>query len=244
MSFTIFQNQKMPFQAIKTRGSKSQKIEIIPKGLTQAFGAKMAIFQTIGPQNAFYDILVRENFFLGYKNNKFKKSKNWHFSKGVNQCFCSKIGHFPNFIFQALQARKICFTIFQNEKTPFQDIKTRSLKCRKIDIFPKGLTHCFGSKMAIFQTFFFKAIWVRKMSYAIILNEKTPFQAIKTRSSKGQKIDIFSKGLTYGFDPKMGIFPKFFFLGNKGLENVVYDILERKSAFLVYKKKKFKKSKN
>ena len=39
-------------------------------------------------------------------------------------------------------------------------------------------------------------------------------------------------------------FFQLFFLGNIGLENIVYDILERKNAFLGYKKKKFKKSKN
>ena len=35
-----------------------------------------------------------------------------------------------------------------------------------------------------------------------------------------------------------------FFLVNIGQENVFYDILERKNAFLSYKNKKFKKSKN
>ena len=35
-----------------------------------------------------------------------------------------------------------------------------------------------------------------------------------------------------------------FFSGNIGQENVFYDILERKNAFLTYKNKKFKKSKN
>ena len=35
-------------------------------------------------------------------------------------------------------------------------MKTRSLKSQKIDIFPKGLTHGFGIKMAIFPTFFFR----------------------------------------------------------------------------------------
>ena len=47
------------------------------------------------------------------------------------------------------------FTIFYNEKTPFYAIKTKSSKSRKIDIFPKGLTHGFGPKMAIFATFSF-----------------------------------------------------------------------------------------
>ena len=35
----------------------------------------------------------------------------------------------------------------------------------------------------------------------------------------------------------------FFILGNIAQENVFYDILERKNAFLGYKNKKFKKSK-
>ena len=35
-----------------------------------------------------------------------------------------------------------------------------------------------------------------------------------------------------------------FFLGNRGQENVFYDILERENAFLGYKKKKFKKAIN
>ena len=42
----------------------------------------------------------------------------------------------------------------------------------------------------------------------------------------------------------MAISPTFFYLGNIGQENVFYDILERKNAFLGYKNKKFKKSIN
>ena len=41
----------------------------------------------------------------------------------------------------------------------------------------------------------------------------------------------------------MAIFP-IFFEGNIGQENVFHDILERKKAFVGYKKKKFKKSKS
>ena len=39
-------------------------------------------------------------------------------------------------------------------------------------------------------------------------------------------------------------FSDFFFLGNIGQKNVFNDILEPKDAFLSYKNKKFKKSKN
>ena len=81
------------------------------------------------------------------------------------------------------------------------------------------------------------------MSFTIFYNGKTPFSAIKTRSSKSQKIDIFQKRLTHGFGPKMAIFPTFL-LGNIGHENLLYDILAQKNAFLGYKNKKFKKLQN
>ena len=131
------------------------------------------------------------------------------------------------------------------QKRPFQAIKKRrSSNSRKIDIFPKGLTHRFGPKMAITPKIVLQAIYPRKISFTIFQNEKTPFQAIKTRKSKSRKIDIFPKGLIHGFGLKVPIFPTFFFLGNIRQENVFYDTLERKNACLGYKNKKFKKSKN
>ena len=65
----------------------------------------MAIFATffffgnIGQENVFYDILEPKNAFLSYKNMKFKKSKNWQFSKGINPWFWSKNGQFSKFFF-------------------------------------------------------------------------------------------------------------------------------------------------
>ena len=50
--------------------------------------------------------------------------------------------------------------------------------------------------------------------------------------------------LTHGFGPKVPIFPMFFFFQEYSLENVFYDILERKNFFLSYKDKKFITSKN
>ena len=132
--YDILKPKKTPFQSIKTRCSKSRKIDIFPKGLTHGFDPKMGIFPTfffsgnIGQQNVFYDILERKNAVLGYKNKKFKKSKNRQFSKRVNSWFWSKIGHSCSIFFQAIQAKKMSFTTFYNEKPPFQAIKTRSSK--------------------------------------------------------------------------------------------------------------------
>ena len=73
-------------------------------GLTHGFGPKIAIFPTFfwgstGYENVFYDIVEQKNAVLGYKHKWFKKSKYWHFSKGVNLWFCSKNGHFSTFFY-------------------------------------------------------------------------------------------------------------------------------------------------
>ena len=60
---------------------------------------QLLLLGDIGQENVCYDILEQKNAFLGYKNKKFKQSKNWHFSKGVNPWFWSKNGHFSNFVF-------------------------------------------------------------------------------------------------------------------------------------------------
>ena len=66
----------------------------------------------IGQENVFYDILERKNLFLGNKNKKFKKSKNGHFSKGVNPWFWSKSAHFFKFFLKLIYAKNMSFTIF------------------------------------------------------------------------------------------------------------------------------------
>ena len=136
------------------------------------------------------------------------------------------------------------FTTFQNEKTPFQVIKRRRSKSRKINIFPIGLTHGFGPKMAIFLTSFFQAMQARKMSFRTFQHEKTAFQALKTRSFKRRKIPIFLKGFTHGFGPKMAIFLTFLFRQNWPGKCVLRYFRTKKKAFLGYKKKTLKKSKN
>ena len=138
MSFTIFQNQKKPFQAIKTRSSKTRKIDNFPKGLTHRFGPKMAIFP-----NSFFQAIQARNMSFTY------------FSKGVNPQFWSKNGHFSIFFFLGNIGQEKFPTIFLKKKMPFQAIKTRSSKSRIIDIFPRGLTHGFCRKMAFFPLFFF-----------------------------------------------------------------------------------------
>ena len=99
--------RKNAFLVYKKRSSKIPKIDIFPKGLTHGLGPKMVIFPTLFfRQYRQGKCLLRysrtKNEFLGYENNKFKESKNWHFSKGVNPRFWSKNGHFSKFFFYAI----------------------------------------------------------------------------------------------------------------------------------------------
>ena len=59
---------------------------------------QLFFFANRGQENVFYNIVEQKTAFLAYKNKKFNKSKNWHFSKGVDPMFWSKNGHFSNFL--------------------------------------------------------------------------------------------------------------------------------------------------
>ena len=173
------------------------------------------------------------------------KSRKIHiFAKGLTHGLVPRMAIFPTvFFFLGKTGQENVFCDILERKTPFQPIKTRISKSRKIDIFSKGLTHGFGPKMAIFQTFSFQAVQARKMCFTIFYNEKTPFQAIKTRSSNIRKSDIFSRGLTHDFGPNLAIFPTVFFRQYRpGKYLLRYS--RTINVFLGYKNKKFKKSKN
>ena len=86
----------------------------------------------ISQENVFYDILERKNAFLGYKNKKFKKSKNSHFSKGVNPWFLSKNGHFSSFFFYLwnIGQENVIYDILKRENA-FLGYKNKTFKKSK-----------------------------------------------------------------------------------------------------------------
>ena len=110
----------------------------------------------LGHENVFQYILERKSAFLSYKNNKLKKSRNWHFSEGVNPCLWSKNDRFSNFFFLGNIGQENVYYDILERKNAFLDLQKTSSKSRKIDIFSKGLTHGFGPKMADFPTLFFR----------------------------------------------------------------------------------------
>ena len=136
MSFTIFYIEKTPLYPIKTRSSKSRKIDIFQK-------------------NVFYDILYRKNASLAYKNKKFKKSKSWHFSKRVNPWFLSKNGRFSSLYFLGNIGQEKFLLRYSRTKNAFVGYKNKKFKESKNWHFSKGVNPCFWSKNGRFSVFFF-----------------------------------------------------------------------------------------
>ena len=68
-------------------------------------------------------------------------------------CFCRSI--IQENVFYDILERKNVFLGYKNSKFK---------KSKKLTFFQRGLTHGFGPKMAIFQTFFL-SIYARKMSF-------------------------------------------------------------------------------
>ena len=93
--------QKKILPGYKNLKFKTSKNRHFSKGVNRWFWSKNGHFsqllfflRNLGHKNIFYDILERKNALLGYKDKKFKKTKNWDFSKGINPGFWSKNGHF------------------------------------------------------------------------------------------------------------------------------------------------------
>ena len=84
----------------------------------------------LGKENEFYDLLKRKNAFLGYKNKKFKKSKNGHFTKGVNTWFWSKNVHFSNFFLGNIGQVTVFYDIL-DQKNDCPGYKKKKLKNSK-----------------------------------------------------------------------------------------------------------------
>ena len=68
----------------------------------------------------------------------------------------------------------------------------------------------FGPKMAIFPFFFLANIGHENVFYNI-LERNNAFLSYKNKKlKKVEKLTFFQRGLTYGFGPKMAIFPTLF----------------------------------
>ena len=165
--------------------------------------------------------------------------------KGLTLSFGPKLAIFPNFFFQAIQARKMSFTILQNEKTLFKAVKRRNSKSRKIDIFPNGLTHGqFWSKNGRFSKISFLGNIGKENVFYDIVHRKNAFLAYKTKSSKSPKTEIFPQGLTHTFGLTIAIFPTFFFRQYRPGKCLFTIFQNKKTPFQAIKTRSSKRSEN
>ena len=165
----------------------------------------MTIFPTsffkgnIGHENVFYDILERKNGFLGQKNKKFNKSKNWHFSKGVNPWFWSTNGHFSNFFFCRNIGQENVFYDILKRKNAFLGYKNKKFKKSKNWHFSKGVNPWFWSKNGHFSNFFFLGKIRQENVFYDILERKRAFLGYKNKKFKKSKNSYYSKGVNPWF---------------------------------------------
>ena len=106
--------RKNAFLGCRKKSLKRLKNWHFSKGVSPSFWSKNCHFSTffflgnIGDENVFCDVPERKNAFLGCKEKKFKKSKNKHFSKGVNP-----------FFFTQYRPGKRLLRCSRTKKTPF-----------------------------------------------------------------------------------------------------------------------------
>ena len=108
----------------------------------------------IGQENVFYDIPEGKNAFVGYKNEKFKKSKMAIFPKGLTHGLCQKMAIFQLFLLGNIGQGNVFFDILER-KFAFLGYKNKKCKKSKNGHFSKGFNLGFDLKIAIFPAFFF-----------------------------------------------------------------------------------------
>ena len=80
----------------------------------------------IGEEIVFYDTVARKNAFLGYKNKKFKKSKNRHFSKRITHGFGQNMDICPTSFFLGNIGQKKIFYDILARKNAFLGYKNNN----------------------------------------------------------------------------------------------------------------------
>ena len=138
-----------------------------------------------------------------------KKSKNWHYSKGVNSCFWSKIGRFSNFFFLGNIGQETVFYDILERKIAFLGYKNKKFNKSKNRHFSKGLKSWFWSKNGHFSKFLLLGNIGQKNIFYHILQRKNAFLGYKNKKLKKSKTWHFSKGVNLWFWSKNGHFPTF-----------------------------------
>ena len=172
---------------------------------------QLFFLRIIDQENVFYDFLKPKNAFLGYKNNTFKKSQNWHFSKGVNPWFWSKKRPCFQLFFLRNIEQDIVFYDILKRKNAFLGYKNKEFKKSKILHFSKGVIPWFWSKNGHFSNFFFLRNIDQEKVFYDIPEQRNAFLGYKNKKFRESTNWHFSQGVKPWFWSKNGHFSNFFF---------------------------------
>ena len=106
-----------------------------------------SFFFKIGLDKPFDYVQHRKQGFVDQKNDMTENCRNFHFSKGVNQWFWSKILKFSLSLFFLKIGLDKLYEYVRHRKQGFVDYKMTLEQNPKIVIFLKGLTHGFGQNL-------------------------------------------------------------------------------------------------
>ena len=166
-----------------------EKLTFFQRGEPMILVQKWPFYQllflgNIGLENVFYDILERKDAFLAYKNEKFKKSKNWQFSKRVNPWLWSKNGHFSIFFFLGNIGQKNVFCDILERQNAFLGYNNERSKKSQSSHFSKGVNRWFWSKNRHFSNCSFLGNIAHKNVFYDILEGKNAFLGYKNEKFK------------------------------------------------------------
>ena len=97
---------------------------------------------------------MKKHFPTPYKQQLKKVEKLKFFQRGKSMVLVKKCQFLHSVIVGQISQENVFHDILK-KKNAFLGYKTRSLKSRKMGVFPKGLVHGFGLKVSIFPSFCF-----------------------------------------------------------------------------------------
>ena len=134
MSSMMFQKEKTPFQALKTRNSKSREN-----------GNGKCVSRYSRRKKRFYAIKTRSS----------KSRKIRIFLQGLVHNFGLKLSIFPSFCFRQKRPGK-CVSRYSRKKKRLSTLKNKKFKKSKNQNFFKEVSPWFLSKLAIFPPYYFR----------------------------------------------------------------------------------------
>ena len=129
----------------------------------------------------FYNILKRKKPLSPIKTKFPKRQKMEIFPKGLTHFWSKNWTYFDLFFLSNISQKNVFYDILKR-KNAFLGYKNS----RKIEIFPKRIFPCFGSKNGLFSIFFLSNIGQENVCYDI-LEQKNDFLGYKHKEFKKSK---------------------------------------------------------